>query len=60
METPTYTVKETATLLGCTEAHVRWLARNKRVESVRKTPRKTLITVRSVEAMVNENNNSNK
>lgn len=52
------TVSEAATRLGVTETYVRLLARTGKLSKVRKTPRKTMITVNSVEALINENNNS--
>ncbi len=52
------TVNEAAEMLSVHPSHVRRMARAGDLESRRTTPRKTMITRASIEALINENNNS--
>jgi excisionase family DNA binding protein len=52
------TVNAAAVLLRVHPTHVRRLARAGKLEATRTTPRKTLITLASVEALIDENNNN--
>jgi len=52
------TVNEAAEELNIHPTHVRRLANSGKLESYRTTPRKTMITRASIEALIDENNNS--
>lgn len=51
------TVNEAAELLNVTPVHVRRLAHSLKLVSQKTTQRKTMITRKSIEALIDENNN---